>query len=434
MKNPSFSSLLNQLSEEFSQYRRSIFRCLIIGMTCSSSKKCISAIWERFAPLFGSKGVTQKRFYGFLNCSSLPWNKIRLSAIRSMGDDVLTEGKLLLVADDTIYGKSGKKIEGAATHFDHAAKQNSSKYIWGHCRVATGILNMVKGRWAFLPLLQDNYIPKKQLKKGQGKTKIELTIEHVLQTADDFKDQDILLACDSWFGVKTLVDAICDTAREKSIHILSRLRINSSLFELVEGKSLGRGRPKKYGKKIESVSALAAALKPSAKSAKIFMYSKNREVLYSETIVMSKALKRKIKIIFVYRKNGFVFPIFTTDLGLSAEKAIEYYAARWKIEAGFKELKHELGALDNQSRKKDSVESHFNLACTAMTLVWTYAMKQDSAPARRIQNSRHYSFADIRAQIEKELMAEATNFNKLCPDSIKQAGKYLFSKILARTA
>ena len=46
-----------------------------------------------------------------------------------------------------------------------------------------------------------------------------------------------------------------------------------------------------------------------------------------------------------------------------------------------------------------------------------------AAPDRRIQNSKHYSFADIRAQIEKELMAEATNFNKLCPNSIKQAGK-----------
>ncbi|NRA90860.1 MAG: transposase [Simkaniaceae bacterium] len=434
MNNNSFSSLLNQLSVDFSQYRRSIFRCLIIGMTCSSSKKCVSAIWERFAPLFGGKGITQRRFYGFLNSSKLPWNKIRLSSIRTMGDDILTEGKLLLAADDTIYGKSGTKIEGAATHFDHAAKQNSSKYIWGHCRVATGILSMVKGRWAFLPLLQDNYISKKQLEKGKGQTKIELTVKHILQIADDFKNREILLTCDSWFGVKNLVKAVCDTSREHSINILSRLRINSSLCELPEGKSTGRGRPKVYGRKIESVSALAAVLKTSSKLAKIFMYSNTREVQYSETIVMSKALQRKIKIIFVYRKNGFVFPIFTTDLELSAEKAIEYYAARWKIEAGFKELKHELGALDNQSRKKNAVENHFNLACTAMTLVWTYAMKQDSAPDRRIQNSRHYSFADIRAQIEKELMAEATNFNKLCPNSIKQAGKYIFSKILARTA
>jgi hypothetical protein len=60
--------------------------------------------------------------------------------------------------------------------------------------------------------------------------------------------------------------------------------------------------------------------------------------------------------------------------------------------------------------------------------------EQDYAPDRRIQSARYYSFADIRAQIEKEMMAEAIHFNKLCPDSIKQAGKYIFCKILARTA
>jgi hypothetical protein len=31
-------------------------------------------------------------------------------------------------------------------------------------------------------------------------------------------------------------------------------------------------------------------------------------------------------------------------------------------------------------------------------------------------------------------MDEANSFNKLCPKSIKQAAKYIFSKILARTA
>jgi len=434
MKNITFSSLLNQLSEQLPQYRRSIFRSLVIGLVCSNSKKCISVIWERFGLLFGGSEITQRRFYGLLNSAKLPWEKIRLSLIRSMDDEILTEGKILLAADDSTYGKSGKKIEGAATHFDHAAKINSSKYLWGHCRVVTGILSMVKGRWAFLPLLQDNFIPKKQLKNGHGKTKIELAIEQVQQVAQDFNNRDILLTCDSWFGVKTLVKAVCDTSRESSIHILSRLRINSSLFELPESQKVGRGRPKKYGTKIESVTALAMKLKASASSAKIFMYSKTRDVQFSETIVMSKALQRKIKIIFVYRKNGYIFPIFTTDLELSAEKAIEYYAARWKIEAGFKELKHELGVLDNQSRKMNAVENHFNLACSAMVLVWIYVIKQKNAPDRKVQSSLHYSFADIRTQIENELLDEATNFNKLCPKSIKQAGKYIFNKILARIA
>jgi hypothetical protein len=348
-----------------------------------------------------------------------------------MGEEVLTGDKLILALDDSTYGKSGKKIEGAATHFDHAAKQNSSKFLWGHCRVATGILSMIKGRWAFLPLLQGNYVPKKQ--QADGLTKIQIAIQHVQQVAVYYK-QEILVTCDSWFAVKNLVCTLSDNEREQKIHILSRLRINSSLFDLPQKRKRGRGRPPKYANKIESVTSLAASLKDQAKSAKINIYSRVREVKYAETIVMSKALQRKIKVIFVYRKNGFVFPIFTTDLQLEADKAIEYYAARWKIEAGFKEIKHELGALDNQARKKDAVENHFNMACTAMTLTWIYAMRLPQAPNRRLPNARHYSFADIRAQIENELMAEASIFNKLCPEPVKLAGKFILNKILARCA
>ena len=177
MKNITFSSLLNQLSEELPQYRRTIFRSLVIGLVCSNFKKCVSAIWERFHLLFGSSGITQRRFYGLLNSAKVPWEKIRLRLIHTMDDELLTEAKILLAADDSTYGKSGQKIEGTATHFDHAVKINSSKYLWGHCRDVTGLLSMVKGRWAFLLLLQDNFIPKKQRKNGSGPTKIELAIE-----------------------------------------------------------------------------------------------------------------------------------------------------------------------------------------------------------------------------------------------------------------
>ena len=149
---------------------------------------------------------------------------------------------------------------------------------------------------------------------------------------------------------------------------------------------------------------------------------------------MSKALQQKIKIIFIYLRSGRVFPLFTTDLELSAEEAIEYYSARWKIESGFKELKHELGALDNQCRKANAVEAHFNMACLSMATVWIYAMDLSEAPKKRNPQSRHYSFADIRSQIETELITDANVFHKLCPDSVKTAGKYLLNKILGRVA
>ena len=75
---------------------------------------------------------------------------------------------------------------------------------------------------------------------------------------------------------------------------------------------------------------------------------------------MSKALQCEIKVVFIYRKN-LVFPLLSTDLDMSAEEMIEYYSARWKIESGFKEIKHEIAALDSQCRNANAVENHFEL-------------------------------------------------------------------------
>ena len=44
--------------------------------------------------------------------------------------DPNTDGRLLLALDDYINPKTGKKIFGCANVFDHAAKQNQSKFPW----------------------------------------------------------------------------------------------------------------------------------------------------------------------------------------------------------------------------------------------------------------------------------------------------------------
>ena len=394
MNNYKFSTLIEELSGNISTYRQTIFTCFIYSLVCSSSKKCISVIWERFAPLFCETKTSRRRFYNFLNSSCLPWKELRLHLIKLMGENIQTKGRVLLAIDDSTYGKTGKKIEGAATHFDHACKLNSSSYIWGHCRVVTGVLSFVKGRWAMMPLLQNNYVPVKQ--KADGSTKIEIATEHILTMAKELSSE-ILVVCDSWFAVKNLISRVQKTDVEQAVHILSRLRVNSALTWLPEtlNEKKGRGRPKKYGTKTGSVPELAESLKPNSRVAKLFLYSKERDVEFSETIVMSKALKQKIKVIFIYLKSGRVFPLITTDLELTAEEAIEFYSARWKIESGFKELKHELGALDNQCRKANAVENHFNMTCLTMSAVWIYAMNLPEAPEKRNAQSKQYSFADI---------------------------------------
>lgn len=88
---------------------------------------------------------------------------------------------------------------------------------------------------------------------------------------------------------------------------------------------------------------------------------------------MSKAFKCSIKVVFAYYKNHVV-TLATTDLGLSVTQILEYCSARWKIESGFKELKHDIGSQKAQVRLEHSVINHLNMCMLAITIVWIAVM------------------------------------------------------------
>ena len=56
---------------------------------------------------------------------------------------------------------------------------------------------------------------------------------------------------------------------------------------------------------------------------------------------MVKTLKCAVRVVWIYRKTQWV-ALFSTDLTHSVEQIVEYYGARWKIEAAFKELKRDI--------------------------------------------------------------------------------------------
>ncbi len=59
---------------------------------------------------------------------------------------------------------------------------------------------------------------------------------------------------------------------------------------------------------------------------------------------------------------------------------IEYYAVRWKIESGFKDIKHEIGGLDSKCRNQLSVENHFDFCSFATIFTLLYCSKLDHVP------------------------------------------------------
>ena len=95
-------------------------------------------------------------------------------------------------------------------------------------------------------------------------------------------------------------------------------------------------------------------------------------MLAYDQVIMLKNLRCPARVVWVFRKTRWV-AFFTTDLTLSVQQIIEYYGARWKIEAGFKEIKQEIGSARSQTRNAHAVINHLNFCTMATTLTWIYA-------------------------------------------------------------
>jgi hypothetical protein len=121
-----FTELVSQVAKPIASYRQIIFKTFIIALSTGGSSNHVSGIFRRFSDIFGLNSITRKRLYNFLNSSKLPWDSMWRLLVKLLGDNAVTEGRVLVALDDSTYGKTGQHIAGCDSHFDHAAKQNWS--------------------------------------------------------------------------------------------------------------------------------------------------------------------------------------------------------------------------------------------------------------------------------------------------------------------
>jgi hypothetical protein len=81
----------------------------------------------------------------------LPWDALWEALWRAIPSP-LVAGRLLLVLDDSINPKTGKKIFACQKTFDHAAKSNQTRWPWAQTIVTVGLLKSIHGRWSCIPL------------------------------------------------------------------------------------------------------------------------------------------------------------------------------------------------------------------------------------------------------------------------------------------
>ena len=389
---------------------------VIIPFTSSKTSNLLRCLQT----VFGFTQITKRRYYTFMASPKIPWKRL-WETLRKAIPTPVTEGRLLLALDDCINPKVGKEIFACHCFFDHAAKQNQSRYPWAQNIVAVGLLATIKGRWACLPLDFRFYHPEKAFKNREvrlGKEKIDFRTK-LDQAAEMLRDiyhaykLPLLVVADSWFGNNGLWKPLHGMLGE-NVHLLSRLRSNINLFDLPPvPPRKRRGRPTKYGAPLGNVSDLASRYRDLAHAYDVNLYGRTRQVMAFDRVVMLKTLKRSVRVVWIFRKTRWI-ALFSTDLSLSVEQIVEYYGARWKIEAGFKELKQDIGSAQTQCRDPQAVVNHLNLCMMATSVTWVYAMQLDKTPKRRhaVKGRNHYAFSDVRKDITETIMSK--NFCTIC--------------------
>ena len=438
--------ILEKLKSQFDLSRKGdergiwfVYTIIAIIIPFTSSKT--SNILRCLNTLFGFTGIRKKRFYTFMASPKIPWKRL-WKTLWKMIPNPLTGDRLLLALDDCINPKTGKKIYGCDKVFDHAAKQNQSKYPWAQNIVAIGLLKIVKGRWACLPLSWRFYHLKKSIEKINRsingpkvvfETKLAQAVEMITDIAEAFGQTRIVTITDSWFGNNGLFKPLHNRLGSR-FHMVSRLRSNNNVFQL-PGRHLKKapGRPRKYGKKLGDAASLAGRFKPLASEYSVNLYGRIRTVVAYDRVVMLKTLKCAARVVWVYRKTQWV-ALFSTDLTLSVQQVIEYYGARWKIEAAFKELKRNIGSAETQTRHPNAVMNHLNFCMMATSVAWIYASRIEKTPNRRhaVKGRNHFAFSDVRRSVARAALDD--DFGILFPVPRKSVVNSLVAVLLRMAA
>ena len=146
------------------------------------------------------------------------------------------------------------------------------------------------------------------------------------------------------------------------LQLISKLHYNSGLYLEYTGTYSGKGRPKKYGKKIDIDNINSSFLIKT-----IDDKNKNYIAYVYQTKVLHKKFRDKLNVVIIVRVNRKTgkkknIILFSNDLELSAQKIIDIYSLRFQIEFNFRDTKQFFGLSDFKNIKKEQLCNAINLS------------------------------------------------------------------------
>lgn len=277
--------------------------------------------------------------------------------------------EIILVLDDTLAQKSGRKFFGLGYYPDPTDKNpgGSRRRVLGHVWVVLGLLAERSGRWLCFPLAARLFVPDRPGQKDWPyASKIELAIG--LIEGLKWGGRRATLVVDNLYAKGLL---LAHGLAPRGWTMVSRLRSNAALYELPGARKPGqRGARRKRGDKLTARQLWNR--RSGRRELKVRTYGKARTITaWVGTVIPSPTLgDAPIRVvIFPQRRGKKMNVLFSTDTAMTPERLLELYAARFKIEDAFDELKTHGGLGDYRTRSLASIKRHVTLCVVAYSLL-----------------------------------------------------------------
>jgi hypothetical protein len=199
------------------------------------------------------------------------------------------------------------------------------------------------------------------------------------------------IVVDAFFATNKFVEVITNANN----HIVTKLRSNANLRSLEFEKLTGRGRPKKYGSKLDVKDDNDFK---HMDEITIIINNRPRKVSLFVRDCYSMALKRNVRVVRIKYK-GAITILCSTDFELSPQEIIEMYRSRFQIEFSFRDAKQYTGFTECQARSKQKIHHHLNASFSALLCT-----KIEDVKKQQNQNyKRPFSMASYKRQKHNEI-------------------------------
>jgi hypothetical protein len=326
---------------------------------------------------------------------------------------VKAEAPIRLAVDDTLFGRSGRRVWGAHYLHDGAQPEGSGRRTrWGNCWVVVVLivqLECLGGRAVGLPILfrlfrpKDDAHPDRRSQPELARTLIDKALARFPARTGELV-MDGAYATKAWRGLPDRVT------------VTTRMRANAAVFALAPPRTGKRGRPALSGARLGSLAQLAA----SAVFTPVTITGPDGpgrvEHVWSTTCLWYGPFHTRPVVVMLIRKpdraEGFDVALASTDIAAATGELIARYDSRWTIETAHQEAKtHGVGQARNRVQKAVERTVPFGFLTQTITVAW-YALHGDpqadlderrrAAPWYRHKTT--VSYADMLAALRRELI------------------------------